>query len=157
MNTRFSKSILVLAIVSMLGTGAALAGNVNGNGDGSGDGNPGGKFSTEGDFNGSPANRMARISERLDLDPDQEKALLDMFYLHEQERADMRAEIMGMYGETICAQRQDHQQDFLKILTGEQLAEHEAMMAEREARRANNRKGRGEGGFDCSAEDNADG
>ena len=36
MNTRFSKSILVLAIVSMLGTSAALAGNGNGDGEGNG-------------------------------------------------------------------------------------------------------------------------
>lgn len=150
MNTRFSKSILIVAIVSLLGSGTVLAGNGNGNGDGSGAG--GGKFSADGDFNGSPANRMARISERLGLDPEQEKALLDLFYLHEQERVNMRADIMEAYGDTICAQRQAHQQDFLDILTEEQKAEHEAMMADRENRRGN-RKGRGEGGFECPVED----
>lgn len=151
MYTRFSKSILVLAIVSLLGTGSVLAGNGNGNGDGSG-GGKGGNASAEGDFGGGPAGRMARISERLGLSEDQELALLEMFHLHEQERATMREQIMGTYGDSICAQRQAHQEDFLSILTEEQRAEHEAAMAQRDERRAN-RQGRGNGGFECPAED----
>ena len=152
MNTRFSKSILVLAIVSMLGTGAALAGNGNGDGDGNGGGKRGGNANAQGDFGGGPAGRMARMSERLGLTEDQEVALLEMFHLHEQERATMRAQIMDVYGDSICDQRQAHQEDFLSILTPEQLAEHEAAMAQRDERRAN-RQGRGNGGFECPAED----
>ena len=152
MNTRFSKSILVLAIVSMLGTGAALAGNGNGDGDGNGGGKRGGNANAQGDFGGGPAGRMARMSERLGLTEEQEIALLEMFHAHEQERASIREEIMSVYGDTICAQRQAHQQDFLSILTAEQLAEHEAAMAQRESKRAN-RNGRGNGGFECPIEE----
>ena len=156
MNTRFSKSILVLAIVSMLGTGAALAGNGNGDGEGNGGGKRGGgNANAQGDFGGGPAGRMARMSERLGLTEDQEVALLEMFHAHEQERANMREEIMAVYGDTICDQRQAHQEDFLSILTPEQLAEHEAAMAQRESKGAN-RKGRGNGGFECPIEDGED-
>lgn len=156
MYTRFSKSILVLAIVSLLGTGAALAGNGNGNGDGTGTGGGnGGNANAEGDFGGGPAGRMARISERLGLSTDQQHDLLDLFEAQEQERARIHAEIVNQFSDTVCTQRRLHQDEFLLILTPEQRAEHEAMMAQREERRAN-RKGRGEGGFDCSAEDTDD-
>ena len=152
MNTRFSKSILVLAIVSLLGTGAALAGgNGNGNGDGTGVG--GGNAGAQGDFGGGPADRMARISERLGLSTDQQHDLLDLFDAQERERARIHADIVNDYGDRVCTQRRLHQAEFQALLTADQLALHEAMMAQRQERRANNGQGRGAGGFDCSAED----
>ena len=159
MNTRFSKSILVLAIVSLLGTGAALAGgngNGNGNGDGAGVGGGGGNAGAQGDFGGGPAGRMARISERLSLSTDQQHDLLDLFDAQERERARIHADIVNDYGDRVCTQRRLHQEEFQALLTPDQLALHEVMMAQREERRANNGQRRGAGGFDCSAEDTDD-
>ena len=154
MNTRFSKSILVLAIVSLLGTGAALAGgNGNGNGDGSGVGVGGSNAGAQGDFGGGPAGRMARINERLNLSTDQQHDLLDLLDAQERERAQIHADIVNDYGDRVCTQRRLHQAEFQALLTPDQLALHEAMMAQRGERRANNGQRRGAGGFDCLAED----
>lgn len=153
MNTRFSKSILVLAIVSLLAAGSVYSGN--GNSDGNGKGGQKGGQNTE--WNGGPANKMARMSEMLDLSEAQEDQVLEFFRMQEENRDLMRARIKEAFGDEICAQRAANEGSFEELLVGildeEQLAIHEEMKARRENRQANNRKGgRGNGGFECTDE-----
>lgn len=153
MNNRFSKSIVILGVVSLLSAGAAFAANGNGNGTGSG------KGGTNAEFSGDPANKMARMSEMLGLDADQEDAILSFFRQQQTEREELRALIMETFGDQICAQREANQGEFeellLLILDTDQLAIHEEMKANREARQAERQNRRGNGGLDCS--DDADG
>lgn len=155
MNTRFSKSILVLAVVSLLAAGSIFAGN--GNSDGSGNGKGGQKAGQDTEWNGGPAHKMARISEMLGLSELQEDQILDFFRMQEENRELMRARIMEAFGDEICAQRAANEGSFEELLLGmldeNQLLIHEEMKANRESRQANNRRGgRGNGGFECTDE-----
>lgn len=145
MTKRFSQTILVLVAVSLLGAGTALA---KGPGNAGGEGFGAGNQQTEDGQKGSPAQRMARISERLGLSEEQEVELLELFHQHEQGRADMHDAIMLQFGGEICALRAAQQEAFLAILTPEQLALHEEMQANREARGGARR---GNGKLECEA------
>lgn len=150
MNTRFSKSILALAAAGLLSAGGVLAGNGPGNGecDGTGDGTCTGGGNGGAQYHqGGPAERMARIAERLGLTLNQQVQALELFDAHAQERANIQARIFEDYGAEICAQRELHRSEFLAILTPEQLALHEELQLQRANRRGGN--GNGFGGFEC--------
>jgi len=162
MTTRFSKSVLALLAASLLIAGPALAGNGNGDGTGNGGGKAagnGGGVDTE--WNGGPANKMARLSEMLGLSDEQEDAILNHFRDQEARREEMRAQIWAMFGPEICAQREANQGSFeallATILDAEQLMLHEEMKANREAKRANRQNKRGNGNFECPAPIDAEG
>jgi hypothetical protein len=154
MTTRFSKSILVLAAAALLSAGSVLAGNGSGPGNGDCSGTGDGTCTAEGGGNGGAqyrqgeaADRMARMTKRLGLTLQQQKAALDLFDAHAGERAKIREQIFEDYGEDICAQREQHRREFLDLLTPEQLALHEDMLRQREGRRGDDRNGFG--GFEC--------
>ena len=154
MNTRFSKTLLVLALAGLLGSGAALAGNGPGDCEGSGDGVCTGEGSGDGNGGaqrrGGPAERMAAVANRLGLTLEQQVRALELFDAHQQDREQIRARIFEDYGEEICAQRELHQQEFRALLNDEQLALHEQM----QLRRAQH--GGGPGGFECPADTDGD-
>ena len=152
MHTRFSKSVLGLAAASLLFAGSTMAGNGygGGNSDNAGQGN--GNFNSDTDQRGGPANRMARISAALGLSEQQEMDLLELFHEQDQERARIHADVMEAFGDSICAQRRDHQEALIDILTPEQYALHQELMEQRAANRGNRRGGRGMGNVDCPAD-----
>ena len=159
MKTHFSKTLLVLAMAGRLGSGAALAGNGPGNGDCDGGGD--GVCTGEGDGKGNggaqrrggAAERMAGMANRLGLTLEQQIRALELFDAHQQDREQIRARMFEDYGEEICAQRELHRQEFLALLTDEQLALHEQMQTRR-ARRGGS--GGRPGGFECPADDSGD-
>ena len=130
MNHRFSKSILVLAIAGLLGSGAVLAGN--GPGKGPGDGPQHGR--------GGPAERVAGMARRLDLTMEQQLELLELFDSQAQERAQLHEQILADYGDEICDMRAMHREAVQGVLTEEQIARQEKTMSRRE------RRGGGPGG-----------
>lgn len=152
MNTRFSKYIFILAASGLLSAGSVFAGNGPGNGDcdgtgdgsctGSGDGN-GGAQQRRG---GGAAERMAGMANRLGLTIEQQVRALELFDAHNQERAQVQARIFEDYGVEICNQRALHREEFLSILTEEQLALHEEMKNRRGERAGGGGFG---GGFEC--------
>lgn len=146
MNRRFSNIILVLATTSLLAAGTALAKGPGNGGDG---GFGQGKAQAEDHWKHDPAHRMARISERLGLSEQQELALLELFHQHEQDRIGLQEQIQQQFGAEICAQRAAHEQDFLALLTPEQLALHEELQARRQERAGERRR---HGSLECPAE-----
>ena len=163
MKTRFSKSIFVLFVASLLAAGSALAGNgpgdCSGTGDGTcatagGNGNGGENGGPKGERGGSPLQKTARIDAVLDLDDDQEAAVLSFLQNQEAGRRALREEIWSTFGRQICEQREANEGAFheflLSILEADQLAIHEEMLAKREANRAGRKTRRGDGGLDCS-------
>lgn len=155
MNTRFSKSILILAATGLLSAGSVFAGNGPGNGDcdGTGDGTCTGTGGGNGgaqNHGGGAAERMAGMANRLGLTIEQQVRALELFDIHAQERAQIRARIFDEFGVEICAQRAQHREEFLATLTEEQLAVHEEMKNRRGKRAGGGGFG---GGFECPADE----
>lgn len=151
MINRFSKSLLVVGVVSLLTAGITFA--EPGNYDAKSAGKYRGKGSPNVEQAGGPAHNMARLSEVLDLTAEQEDAILAFFRDRQAEREALRARIMEDYGDEICAQRAANEGSFedllFSILDDDQLAIHEEMKANREAKQANRKSRRGNGGFEC--------
>ena len=147
MNARFSKSILILAAAGLIGWSSAYAGNGPGDGscdgtaDGSCDGT--GSASAQTQRQGGPAERMARMANRLGLSLEQQKAALDLFVMQAQDREQLRGEIFDAYGSEICALRDQHRAEFRAMLTDEQLAVHDEMLRQRDQSRSEGRGGFG--------------
>jgi hypothetical protein len=155
MKTRFSKTLLVLAMAGLLGSGAALAGNGPGSGDCDGSGVCTGEENGDGNGGGvqrrgGPAERMAGMANRLGLTLEQQIRALELFDAQRLDRERMRSRMFEDYGEEICAQRELHRQEFRALLTDEQLALHDQMQTRRE------RRGGGPGGFECPADESGD-
>lgn len=150
---RISRTMLVLATAGLLGSGFAFAGNGPGDGSCDGDGNCDGSGKTDRPANhrrGGPAERMAGIANRLGLTLEQQIQVLEMFDLHAAERDQMRTRIIEGFGDEICAQRDQHRAEFREILTEEQLALHDEMMQNRNARGGRGGgQGPGMGGLEC--------
>ena len=167
MNTRFSKTLLVLAAASLLGAGSVLAGNGLGECDGTGDGtctsaagggNGGAKGNRNGGFGGerggSPLQKADRLDQVLDLSGEQEAQVLLFLQNQEPSRKQLREEIWATYGPLICQQREANQgalHEFLVSIADEdQIAILQEMETNREARMANRQNRRGNGEQDCS-------
>jgi len=154
MNTRFSKSILILAAAGLIGAATVHAGN--GPGDGSCDGtcdNGGNPAGAQAQHKGGPAERMAGMARHLRLSLQQQKDLLDLFDLQAQDREQLKARMFEAFGAELCAQRDQHRNEVRALLNEEQLALHDQMMQRREERRAD-REGGGPGGFECPNDGN---
>jgi len=157
MNNRFSKSIIVIGLISLMAAGASFA--APGNGQGMGAGNSGAADSSPGIGRGAgPAQRMARFSEKLQLTESQEDEILEFFRQREADREAMQQRIMETFGQQICEQRAANEGAFeellLSVLNEDQLLLHEEMKAQREDRKANRQMSRrGTGGLDCSIYD----
>lgn len=157
MNTRFSKSILVLAVAGLLGAASAFAGNGPGDGDcdgtGTCDGSGGGggnNAQAQQRDHGGPADRMARMANRLALSDQQQLQALELFQVHAQDREQLRAQVLEQFGPDICAQRDQHRSEFRALLNEEQLALHDAMLQQRDRARANDRGGFGS--LECASD-----
>lgn len=154
MYRQFSKSILVLSIAALLGAGSAMAGNGPGSCDGTGDGtcteagsgNGNGAGNGGAKNRGGPAERVAGMANRLGLTIQQQQRALEIFDAHAQEKNQLQARIFEDYSVEICEQRALHREEVRALLTEEQLAEHDAMMEQRQNRQG---KGNGFGGFEC--------
>jgi hypothetical protein len=150
MTTRLNKTILALAAISMLGAGSVLAGK--GPGDGSCDGSEacdgkGGGNNQQMQQRGGPADHMAKMANRFGLTLEQQIKALELFDLHQQDRAQVRERMFEDYGVEVCAQRDQHREEFRALLNDEQKALHDEM-AQRRGNREN-RNGGGFGGFEC--------
>jgi hypothetical protein len=158
MTIRFSKSILVLAASGLLGAATAFAGNGPGDGscdgsaDGTCDGTGGGKANSAQEHRqGGPAERMAGMARRLGLSLEQQVRALEMFDLQAQDREQLRAQIFEQFGDELCAQRDQHRDEFRAMLTPEQLAQHDEMLQRRDQARSQGRGGLG--GMECPSDD----
>ena len=129
MNTRLSKMISILAIVSLLSAGSVLAQNQKGGME---------------DWQKGPTSveeRLARISAALNLDSQQSLEMHVLMQEQVENRATIHEQAMAMLGPEICAQRAEHEAAMLDILDSDQT---ELFMQIKQERQANaNRKGRG--------------
>lgn len=154
MNARFSKSVLVLAAAGLIGAASAFAGNGPGDGDcdGSGtcDGSGGDKAQAQQRDHAGPADRMARMANRLGLSDEQQIQALELFQVHAQDRDQLRAQVLEQFGPDICAQRDQHRAEFRALLNEEQLALHDGMLQQRDRARANERGGFGS--LECASD-----
>jgi hypothetical protein len=139
MNIRLSKSISIIAIVSLLAAGAALAQKQQGVRDWQ---------------KGPPSveEKLARISAALDLSDEQSVEMLVVLQQQEEAGAALHEQTMALIGPEICAHKLETEEAILAILTPEQT---ETFLQIREERRAkaeehdHGRRGRG-GDLDCS-------
>ena len=138
MNTRLSKTITILAIVSLLSAGSAFAQKQN-NGDR--------------DWQKGPPTveeKLARISAALGLDDAQSVAMLVVLQEQEQTRIRLHEETMALMGPEICADRAATESAILEILTAEQAELFLQMKEERKGKANDRRSGNRGGGLDCS-------
>jgi hypothetical protein len=142
MNTRLSKTMMILAIVSLLSAGSALAQRQN----------------RERDWQKGPPTveeRLARMSAALNLNSEQSMQLHAKLQEQAENKAYLHEQVMEFLGPEICAQRAEHEQAILAILSDEQAAlflEIKQQRQERKANNTNNRKGGGGNGMgklDC--------
>lgn len=144
MNTRLNKPLIILTLAGLLASASAFAQKGNGPGGNDGDWMRGHKPTVE--------ERLARISDALDLTPEQSVQMLQVLQEHEQQRLALHEETMALMGDRICAQREAHEQAVLDILTAEQaelFLQHQAQRSARAQERAQ-ASGRPFNGPDCS-------
>ena len=136
MNTRLTRTVSILAVVSLLAAGSAFAEKQHGGRDWQ---------------KGPPSveERLARISAALDLSDEQSLEMLAILQEQEENKAALHEQMMEMMGPEICAQKAQTEEDILGILTAEQT---ELYLQIREDRQGQSRK-KGRGGnaeLDCS-------
>jgi len=138
MNIHPGKTIIVLAIVSLMTAGSVLAQNQKG----------------ERDWHKAPPNaeaKLARISAALELSDQQAIDMLVVLQEQEQKRAALHEQSMIILGPEICVQRIEAEQAILAILTPEQaetFLQHREERQEKSKEREHPRRGRGD--LDCS-------
>ena len=129
MNTRLSRMISILAIISLLSAGSAFAQNQKGDRDDWQKGPP------------SVEERLARISAALNLDSQQSLEMHALMQEQAENQAAIHEQAMAMLGPEICAQRAEHEAAMLTILDPDQTELFMQIKQERQAKA--NRKGRG--------------
>ena len=122
MNTRLAKTITILAIVSLLSTGSALAQMHKGHRDWA---------------KGPPTaeEKLARISDALDLDSQQSADMLVVLQQQEESMAAVHERIKQQMGPEICAQRAASEKAILEILTDTQTERYLQMREDRKESR----------------------
>jgi hypothetical protein len=135
-----TRSILITLLSTTLFTAGAWAAPGQGNGQ---------DFDSR---NGPPTaeDRLARMSEALDLSADQALAMLEVLLAAEQRQAQIREQNRALIEPQVCADRLATEADVLAILDDDQALLFQEMKAQRESR-ANQRKSRHGPSFDCSA------
>ena len=136
MNTRLTRTVSILAVVSLLAAGSAFAEKQHGGRDWQ---------------KGPPSveERLARISAALDLSDEQSLEMLAILQEQEENKAALHEQMMEMMGPEICAQRAQTEEAILGTLTAEQT---ELYLQIREDRQGKSRR-KGHGGNaepDCS-------
>jgi Spy/CpxP family protein refolding chaperone len=137
MKALFKKAALILAVLSLLATGTAVAQKY--------DGERAGK-------NGPPSveDKLAHMSEALNLSDQQAVDMLQLLQQHDAERAALHDQTMALMGPEICAQKADEEDSILAILTPEQAEQFQQMKEQRKARATERDRGRGKNRPDCS-------
>jgi len=135
MNTRFSKTIMALAIVCLLSAGNAFAQKQNGGRD----------------WQTTPSveDKLARISGALDLSDEQSMEMLQILQEQERQRLALHEQTMALMGPEICAQRANHEEAILAILTAEQAGLFQQHTEQRRDRAGRKGSSRGANGPDC--------
>lgn len=130
--------VSTLAITSLLMTGGAIAQNQKG----------------ERDWHKGPPSveeKLARISEALDLSDEQSLEMLAVLQQQENHRQAMHDRTMELMGEEICAQRAQSETSILAILDDDQAELFLKMKEERKARAGDRKRSRkGQEPLDCS-------
>jgi len=132
MKFRLSKSITILAVVSLLAAGNALAQRKEGGRDWQ-EGPP------------SAEQQLVRLTSALNLDSEQSVELLVVLQEQAENRAAMHEQVMELVGPEICAQRAASEEAILSILNEAQTAQFLQMLEERQA----NHRGRRGRNLDC--------
>jgi len=88
--------------------------------------------------------RLARLSQELQLTPDQSLQMLEILQASEDEQDAIRERVMNRIGPEICASMDQTREQIRAILTSEQVAEFDQLTAERRTRQLQrqNRYGR---------------
>lgn len=139
MKSCLSKTFTILTVAALLASGSALAQQPPSDRDW---------------IKGPPSaeDKLARISEALDLSDEQSVEMLIVLHNQEREAEALREQVHAMIGPEICANRAATETAILAILSEEQ-AETWAQLREERRERGENRehRRRGPGELDCSA------
>lgn len=109
------------------------------------------------DFFGGPpsaAEKLARMSEHLNLTGQQEMELLGVLQEQEAKRQALREQAAILLGPEICGLMIETEEEILDILDSQQAEQFSQM---KQDRRTGNRNRRGMGPPDCSEYENSDG
>ena len=137
MKSRLLSSITILAVSGLLLSSHALAHKNHGNRD---------------VFTGPPSaeEKLARISEALDLSNEQAVQMLVVFQDKESKSRALHEETLLLMGPEICALRSETEEDILSILTPEQAELFLQQKVDRQSAAGEKRKGKSKGHIDCS-------
>ena len=139
MKTRLAKTVSIVAVVSLLAAGSAFAEKQYGGRDWQ---------------KGPPSveQKLARISDALDLSDEQSAQMLRILQQQEQAKRARHDEIMALMGPEICAQRAEAEDAILSILDEEQTALYLEIRQQRQERGDKHRRqGRAGDPLDCNA------
>ena len=139
MNTRLSKMVLILAVISLLSAGSTFAQNQKGDREDWQKGPP------------TAEEKLARISAALNLSGAQSQEMLRVLQEQAEKGAALHEQTMMIMGPEICAQKADNEEAILAVLDADQT---ELFLQMKEQRRANatntrNRNAKRMGELDC--------
>ena len=139
MNTRLSKMVLILAVISLLSVGSTFAQNQKGDREDWQKGPP------------TAEEKLARISAALNLSGDQSQEMLRVLQEQGEKGAALHEQTMMIMGPEICAQRAENEEAILAILDADQTELFLQMKEQRRADAANtrNRNAKRMGELDC--------
>ncbi|MBT8047675.1 MAG: hypothetical protein HKO99_04220 [Xanthomonadales bacterium] len=138
MKTRFSTAVAALAMISLLSAGTVFA------------------LDQQRDRNwhkGPPSveQKLARISEALNLSDEQSSQMLAILQEQEQRKAALHEQTMALLGPEICAHRAESEEAILSILDDEQAALFQESQEKRRERAGQRDRRRARSGdLDCA-------
>jgi Spy/CpxP family protein refolding chaperone len=139
MNQRTSRISLVIAAAALLTAGGTLAGSPD----------------RQGSWRMGPPGaeqQLARLSQELDLTPDQSRQMLQLLQAAEDEHEALRARFFEQAGPELCAIRQSTEAEIVALLTPEQAEQFQLLREEGALRRDRHRNRAGD--FpDCPGDD----
>jgi hypothetical protein len=128
MKTSVKKTVTIMAVVSLLAAGSALA-----------------QRKDEGrDWPHHPPSaeqQLMRLSSALNLDSEQSVQLLVVLQEQAENRAALRQQVMELVGPEMCAQKADFEDSVLGILNEEQTEQFLSLQDERRDKRDDRRRG----------------
>jgi len=139
MNSRLSKMLSILAVISLLSAGGAIAQNQRGDREDWQKGPP------------TAEEKLAQISAALNLSGDQSQEMLRLLQEQGDKNAALHEQTMLLMGPEICAQRAENEEAILAILDAEQTELFLQIKEQRQLANTNRkgRRGNGMGELDC--------
>lgn len=138
MKTRLSTAIAALAMISLLSAGSVFALDQQ----------------RDRDWHKGPPSveqKLARISETLNLSDEQSMQMLAILQEQEQHKAALQEQTLALLGPEICAQRAEFEEEVLSILDDEQAALFQESQEKRRERASQRDRKRGrKGDLDCA-------